>query len=44
LLNQQIGTDLNGSNALIGGPIPQLAVSIVAPGIDHSIYTTSTKR
>lgn len=39
LLDQEISTDLDGSNALVGCPIPKLAISIVAPGVNNSIYT-----
>jgi hypothetical protein len=44
LLDQQIGTDLNGSNALVGDPIPQLAVSTVAPGIGHSTFSAEENK
>lgn len=39
LLDQEVGADLDGCQALVGCPIPKLAVAIVAPGIHDSIYT-----
>lgn len=38
LFDQEIGTDLDGSNALVGCPISKLAISIVTPGVNNSIY------
>ena len=39
LLDQEVGADLDGCQALVGRPIPKLAVAIVAPGIHNSVYT-----
>ena len=39
LLDQEVGADLDGRQALVGRPIPKLAVAIVAPGIHDSICT-----
>lgn len=42
-LAKEVGGHQGGGQSVVGGPIAQLAVAIVAPSKDLSIYVTSGK-
>lgn len=42
-LVDEVGGDQGGGQTMVGGPISQLAVAIVAPGKHLPIYTASGK-